>query len=160
MTSVSLLESTVAATKPDNDIQATIPDNINHQQQNDPVRYNKNISKKRPWNQPDLTFTLKRSADDVSSSSSSSRIKSKYPRTQNALYQNDQNAKVQKKENKKEDENVEEEGEDQNDDEEDDDTKEETQIRIKTKRTKARKMSRTKPKKKRTRRKKKRRSER
>jgi hypothetical protein len=73
MTNVSLLESTTtAATTPDDGRQGTIPDKLyHHQQQHAPRRYGKIISKKRPWNQPDLTFTLKRSAVDGSSSSSS-----------------------------------------------------------------------------------------
>jgi hypothetical protein len=141
MTSVSLLESTKAATNPDDDIiQATIPENLYQQQQNAPIRYNKDSNKKRPWNQPDLRFTLKMSAADGSSSSRGGRInrpkRIKYP--------------YDKVENEEEDQN----------EEEDDDAKEETQIRAKTKKTRAKKKAKTKTKKKKRTRKKKRRSER
>ena len=161
MTSVSLLESTAAGTKPDDDIRANIPDSI--RQQNAPIRYNKNSSKKRPWNQPDLTFTLKSSAADGSSSSSSSGSRTnrleriKHPRSQNAIKRN---VEDQKEDNQNEDDKVKKEGEDQNEEEEDDTTKDETQVRNKTKSTRVKEKARTKTKKRRTTRKKKRRDER
>jgi hypothetical protein len=151
MTSDSLLESTAAATKRYDGIQATIPDSI--RQQNAPIRYNKTSNKKRPWNQPDLRFTLKRSAAD---GSSGSRIN----RPERIKYPLNRNVEDPKEENQKEDDKVEKEGEDQNEEEEDDTTKEETQIRNKTKRTRVKKKTRTKTKKKRKTRKKKRRDER
>lgn len=172
VSSLRLEESTA---NPEDDVQAqvlaTIPDILHRHSQNAPIlRYNQNISKKRPWNQPDLTFTLKRSssaAADGSSSSSSSGSRTnrseiiKYPRSQNAL---NRNGEDQKEENENEDDKVEQEGKDQNEEEEDDDTTKEetTQIRNKTKRTRVQKKAKTKTKKKkkRTMRKKKRRYER
>lgn len=155
MSNVSLVESTAAATMPNDDTQGTIPENVSHLQQHDPIGYTKNISKKRPWHQPDLTFTLKKSADDASSSTSSrSRSRS-----------GTQNTPDRKVEDRKEDEKLGKEGEDQSEEEEDDDdAKEETQSQIRTKRTKAEKKTKTKTKKKkkkkRTMRKKKRKSDR
>jgi hypothetical protein len=150
MTNVSLVESTAwaAATNPDNDIRGTIPENLYHQQQT-PIRSNKNNNKKRPWNQPDLTFTLKRNAVEGSSSRGSNRPeRSKYPRTQKKLHQE---VEDQKEENQNDDDKGGKEGEDQNeDDDEEDDAKEETQTRIKTKRTRAKKKARTKKNKRRT----------
>jgi hypothetical protein len=149
-TNVSLLESTAMATNPDDDRQDTNPGKI-RQQQHAPKEYNNNIYQKRPWNQPDLTFTLKNSAVDGRSSSSSTRPeRSRNPRSQNAL---NRKFEGKKEENKDEDAKVENEDEHQNEQNKDD-TKEETQ------RTRAKKKARTKTKKRKTMRKKKRKFER
>jgi hypothetical protein len=131
--------------KPDDDRQDSIPDKL-YDQQHAPKGYDKNINKKRPWNQPDLTFTLKRSAVDGRPK------RSKYARSQNVL---NQKFEDKKRDTKNEDYKVENEGKDQTE-EEKDDMKEETQIRIKTKRTREKKKAWTKTKKRKTIRKKKR----